>query len=349
MFRFFPGYKAGEIPDRQQILSEVTGLWERYHLEARTRLGTKLEKIVPVTQGSQSRGTLGQRWHINDASNGPFDAVVLTIGVCGQPNGTDVPFPNAFEGEILRFSQAQEYVEPSLLGRHQIQSQATWCSSNRPRANSFPISFFSIRHHLRNRRVLILGHGAEAVDALDLAIEYNAKDVRIVADEDPVVIPRSPIIRLLEKIDASTAAIYRIHRQGFGAQVCEWLVKIFYSRDVPESLGQAVKERFWHQETVVTHPDTNHNELQLLFVNVDCHSKGVGFAAWQAIEALHPETEIWETHTPYFEQRNIHFYINKCGFHMVEFFCKAHPEPGEDYPDDVPGGDGFCRFEKRMK
>ena len=34
---------------------------------------------------------------------------------------------------------------------------------------------------------------------------------------------------------------------------------------------------------------------------------------------------------------------------MVEFFCKAHPEPGEDDPDDVPGGDGFCRFEKRMK
>ena len=34
---------------------------------------------------------------------------------------------------------------------------------------------------------------------------------------------------------------------------------------------------------------------------------------------------------------------------MVEFFCKAHPEPGEDYPDDAPGGDGFCRFEKQMK
>ena len=97
------------------------------------------------------------------------------------------------------------------------------------------------------------------------------------------------------------------------------------------------------------HPDTNRNELQLLFVNVDCHSKGVGFAAWLAIEALHPETEVWETHTPYFEQRNIHFYINKCGFYMVEFFCKAHPEPGEDYPDDAPGGDGFCRFEKQMK
>ncbi|MBQ8833428.1 MAG: GNAT family N-acetyltransferase [Oscillospiraceae bacterium] len=97
------------------------------------------------------------------------------------------------------------------------------------------------------------------------------------------------------------------------------------------------------------HPDTNRNELQLLFVNIDCHSKGIGYAAWQAIEALHPETEIWETFTPYFDQRNVHFYINKCGFHMVEFFCKAHPEPDMDYTEEAPGGDGFCRFEKKMK
>ena len=97
------------------------------------------------------------------------------------------------------------------------------------------------------------------------------------------------------------------------------------------------------------HPDTNRNELQLLFVNIDCHSKGIGYAAWQAIEALHPETEIWETFTPYFDQRNVHFYINKCGFHMVEFFCKAHPEPDMDYTEETPGGDGFCRFEKKMK
>lgn len=97
------------------------------------------------------------------------------------------------------------------------------------------------------------------------------------------------------------------------------------------------------------HPDTNRNELQLLFVNVDCHSKGIGFAAWQQIEKLHPEREVWETFTPYFDRRNIHFYINKCGFSMVEFFCRAHPEPGEDQSEEAPGGEGFCRFEKRMK
>ena len=96
------------------------------------------------------------------------------------------------------------------------------------------------------------------------------------------------------------------------------------------------------------HPQTRHNQLQLLFVNVDCHNRGVGHATWQAIEALHPETEVWETHTPYFDQRNIHFYVNKCGFHIVEFFCKYHPEPGEIYSEDTTGGDGFLRFDKQM-
>ena len=31
---------------------------------------------------------------------------------------------------------------------------------------------------------------------------------------------------------------------------------------------------------IAVHPETNRNELLLLFVNVDCHSKGIGHAAW---------------------------------------------------------------------
>lgn len=95
--------------------------------------------------------------------------------------------------------------------------------------------------------------------------------------------------------------------------------------------------------------ETNRNELLLLFVNVDCHSKGIGSAAWQAIEKLFPETKIWETVTPYFEKRNIHFYVNKCGFHIVEFYNPHHKDPRFDEPeDDFPSGDYFFRFEKVM-
>ena len=60
-------------------------------------------------------------------------------------------------------------------------------------------------------------------------------------------------------------------------------------------------------------------DLELLFVAPGVHSKGIGYAAWQAIETLYPEVEIWQTCTPYFEKRNIHFYVNRCGFHIVEF------------------------------
>ena len=48
-------------------------------------------------------------------------------------------------------------------------------------------------------------------------------------------------------------------------------------------------------------------ELDLLFVNPEIHSKGAGYGAWLEIEKMHPEIEIWETVTPYFEKRNIHF------------------------------------------
>lgn len=98
---------------------------------------------------------------------------------------------------------------------------------------------------------------------------------------------------------------------------------------------------------VVIRPN-NHNELSLLYVNVDCHSKGLGAEAWRAIEARYPATKVWETVTPYFEKRNLHFYINKCGFHAVEFYNPKHKDPHFDGDEDFPGGDYFFRFEKVM-
>ncbi|MCR5130420.1 MAG: GNAT family N-acetyltransferase [Prevotella sp.] len=76
-------------------------------------------------------------------------------------------------------------------------------------------------------------------------------------------------------------------------------------------------------------------ELELLFVSPDAHSKGIGQAAWKAVESLHPEVHVWETITPYFEKRNIHFYVNRCGFHIVEFWNKHHHGPA--VPEEESG------------
>ena len=95
-------------------------------------------------------------------------------------------------------------------------------------------------------------------------------------------------------------------------------------------------------------PD-NRNELQLLYIKVGNHSKGLGAAAWQAIEKLHPETKIWETFTPYFEKRNIHFYVNKCGFKIVEFYNEKNPMPNPPQSENKPPDmEYFFKFEKDM-
>ncbi len=69
---------------------------------------------------------------------------------------------------------------------------------------------------------------------------------------------------------------------------------------------------------------TQHNHLDLLFISPEAHSRG------------------------------IHFYVNKCGFHIVEFFNSRHPDPddpetGEENSCDGEDFDGMFRFEKLMK
>ena len=93
---------------------------------------------------------------------------------------------------------------------------------------------------------------------------------------------------------------------------------------------------------VVIKTEYDHGELELLFVSPAVHSRGIGYAAWCAIEAMHPEVTVWETVTPYFEKRNIHFYVNRCGFHIVEYYHSRHRDP---HDEDGEVSEMF-RFEK---
>ena len=149
-------------------------------------------------------------------------------------------------------------------------------------------------------------------------IEFGEQDDHI--DDDGEIISRGTIERT---IDAPNNETYRIMLDG-------------------EKVGGLI---------LAIDPQTHHNHLEILFVAPEAHSKGIGYGAWQAVEALHPETEVWETCTPYFEKRNIHFYINKCGFHAVEFFHKYNVDPNCPVEDacDEEGPDEMFRFVKEMK
>lgn len=137
--------------------------------------------------------------------------------------------------------------------------------------------------------------------------------------------------------------------------------KVIPVKDIEESFSAKNSEAYFAVldgkkvggTVIVLNPETNHNHLDLLYVKTDCQSKGIGQAIWQSIEKMHPETKAWETFTPYYEKRNINFYINKLGFHAVEFFNKLHPDPNQKdehvggMPDEA--GLNFFRFEKVMK
>lgn len=78
---------------------------------------------------------------------------------------------------------------------------------------------------------------------------------------------------------------------------------------------------------VVIDDNTFRNSLSFFFISTIQQGRGLGLKAWTSIEKEYPQTKTWETVTPYFEKRNIHFYVNRCGFKIVEFYNKHNPDP----------------------
>ncbi len=132
-------------------------------------------------------------------------------------------------------------------------------------------------------------------------------------------------------------------------------VEILPEKDINESLSKkgavaykaVVDEKMLGGVILVIDEETQHNHLDFLYVKYGTQSKGIGQKIWNEVERLYPKTKVWETFTPYFEKRNVHFYINRLGFHAVEFFNPNHKDP--NIPNDMIGGDYFFRFEKVMK
>lgn len=151
--------------------------------------------------------------------------------------------------------------------------------------------------------------------------------------------------------------IQEAFQKGFEDVYGECAGTILPEQDIDRSLNSAGCRAYKALENgviiggavVVIDEQTQHNHLDLLYVKRGLQTKGLGFAIWNAVEKLHPNTKLWETCTPYFEKRNIHFYVNKCGFHITEFLCEHNPDPNdsEDFIGD--GGEGMFVFQKKMQ
>lgn len=64
--------------------------------------------------------------------------------------------------------------------------------------------------------------------------------------------------------------------------------------------------------------EDNNNTLELFYIDWQCIDSGIGYRSWLEIEKKYPQTKTWNTVTPTCLMRNVHFYVNKCGFHIIK-------------------------------
>ncbi|MCR5786785.1 MAG: GNAT family N-acetyltransferase [Acholeplasmatales bacterium] len=91
----------------------------------------------------------------------------------------------------------------------------------------------------------------------------------------------------------------------------------------------------------IVNVDGTFAHLDILYVKVGYEGKGIGFKLWNYIERYFKDVKIWHTCTPYFDQRNIYFYLNKCHFKAVEFIREINED---GFIGDH--GEGMFEFEK---
>ncbi|SDG02015.1 Acetyltransferase (GNAT) domain-containing protein [Fontibacillus panacisegetis] len=64
--------------------------------------------------------------------------------------------------------------------------------------------------------------------------------------------------------------------------------------------------------------EDGYNYLGNIFLDVIYQNQGIGLKVWNMIEEKYTDTKKWSTDTPGFSKRNHRFYMQKCGFRLVE-------------------------------
>ncbi|KAJ9648905.1 hypothetical protein H2201_001985 [Coniosporium apollinis] len=130
------------------------------------------------------------RWIINDPSNGRFDGIIAAIGTCGEPKMPHIPGQEKFQGEIHHSSQ--------LDG---VQA--------------------------KDKKVIVIGGGASAVEALEFVAAEDAAQTSILARSEKWIIPRNPLVDALLSLNV-------FGQETFLSWIPEGLLRLFFYRDLSD-------------------------------------------------------------------------------------------------------------------
>lgn len=143
---------------------------------------------------SVTQDSLG-RWIINDPSNGRFDGVMAAVGSCGEPKMPHIPGQETFKGEVYHSSR--------LDGKT-----------------------------AEGKKVLVIGGGASAVEALEFVVHTGAKSTSVLARSEKWIIPRNAFVDTL-------LAFNIFGQETIFSWIPESLLRIFFYRDLQDLAPQS--------------------------------------------------------------------------------------------------------------
>ncbi|KAJ5884656.1 hypothetical protein N7495_009166 [Penicillium taxi] len=119
-------------------------------------------RTVFETPVSSVEKTKNGKWVINDDEGqfGRFDGVLAAVGVCGDPKKPPLPEQEKFKGQI--------YHSSNLDGKE-----------------------------VTGKKVLIVGGGASAIEALEFAVKSGAGEIDVLSRSDKWIIPRNVLVQSL--------------------------------------------------------------------------------------------------------------------------------------------------------
>ncbi|KAF9478765.1 FAD/NAD(P)-binding domain-containing protein [Pholiota conissans] len=221
LYRFHPAVMWTKVfPLRDEIVGEITKIWKEYHLESRTRFNTKVTSVRRVTDKSRWEQDVNRsRWIINDNEDEIFDAIIVNVGTCGEPNWIKLP---GMPEDVGKKSKTKKTESP----KHESPSQddaAEWpplLPANKDNTSGETDDTFTkiIVHsseldspsfQLRGGdRVVVIGSGASGVEAVETVLDkfgsvHDSEKIKknkpgvavsMIARNDKWIIPRNIII-----------------------------------------------------------------------------------------------------------------------------------------------------------
>ncbi|KAJ5623624.1 hypothetical protein N7490_012229 [Penicillium lividum] len=132
------------------------------------------------------------QWIINEDEEkyGVFDGIVTAVGVCGDPQMPTLPDQEKFKGQI--------YHSSNLDGKD-----------------------------AKGKKILIVGGGASAIEALEFAVKSGAAEIDVLSRSDKWIIPRNMLVQ-------SLLACNIFGQETPLSWIPEWLLRKFFYRDLQD-------------------------------------------------------------------------------------------------------------------